>query len=227
MMILDYLQKVGLIFMKDFKEELKELSNLLSTVIFALMLVFIFSFSLNLVEMQGSAVYPALIWMIILFASTLGMVRSFSKEKENDVLEAVILAAGERSTIFFGKFLANLCLLVAVEALVIPAFFIFLDFQGDVKPLLLIGTLLLGSAGLALVGTFLNTITGQIRGSQILLPILLFPLTIPLLMAVVACTRVAFGGGAGNESMWLFFLAIFDLLFIVLPLILFDYVLEV
>lgn len=222
-----YLRKVGLIFLKDFRDEFRELNNLISTVIFALMLVFIFSFSLNLSELPGKPLFPALIWIIILFSSTLGMVRSFAKEKENDVLEAVVLATGERSVIFFGKFLANFALLVVVEVLVVPIFLVFLDVRGELGVLLLVGTLLLGSTGLALLGTLLNSITVQIRGTQLLLPILFFPLAVPLLIAVIECTRTAFGVGAESSAIWLYFLVIFDLLFMVIPLILFDYILEV
>lgn len=222
-----YLQKVGLIFWKDWQEEFREWNNLLSTAIFALMLVFIFSFSLNLTEQQGEPLFPALIWVTILFASTLGMVRSFAREKENDVLDAVMLAVGERSTIFFGKFLSNLTLLLLVELLVVPIFLVFLDFHGKLKVGLFLGTLLLGSWGLSLLGTFLNSITIQIRGAQLLLPILLFPLAIPLLIGVIECTRAALGLGAGSVAMWMYFLALYDLVFMLIPLLLFDYVLEV
>lgn len=221
-----YLKKVGLIFWKDWQEEFREWNNLLSTVIFALVLACIFGFSLNLSEQPEEPLFPALIWVIILFASTLGMLRAFAREKENDVLDAVILATGERSAIFFGKFLGNLTLLLLVEMLVVPIVLLLLDFQGTLLPGLFLGTLLLGSWGLSLLGTFLHSITVQIQEAQLLLPILLFPLAIPLLIGVVECTRAALGWGTGNVQIWIYFLVMYDLVFMLVPLLLFDYVLE-
>lgn len=224
---MEYLKKVGLIFRKDWRAEFREWNNLLSTAVFALMLVFIFSFSLNLLGQPGELFFPALIWVILLFASTLGTGGAFAREKENDVLDALILAAGERSAIFFGKFLSNLALLLLVELLVVPVFLILLDFHGRFGAGLFLGTLCLGSCGLSLVGTFLHALTMQIRGAQLLLPVLLFPLAIPLLIAVIECTRAAAGFGVGEVAMWLYFLVVYDLVFILIPLLLFDYVLEV
>lgn len=224
---MEYGKKVGLIAWKDWQEEFHEWNNLLSTVIFALMLIFIFSLGLNLTEQRGEPVCSALIWVTILFAATLGMVRSFAREKENDVLDAVMLAAGERSAIFFGKFLSNLTLLLLVEVLIVPIFLVLLDFHGRLAVGLFLGTLLLGSWGLSLLGTFLNSITIQIRGAQLVLPILLFPLVTPLLIGVIECTQAALGLGAGSVAVWMYFLVLYDLVFMLAPLVLFDYVLEV
>ncbi len=221
----EYLRKIRLIYSKDLKIEFRTMNNLVSTVVFALMLVFIFSFSLQLADLDLNTVYAPVLWVIILFSSTLGMDRAFLREKENDVIEALLLASGECSSIFFAKFFGNLTLLFLVELIVVPLYTVFTGYSSSSNILLFLATLLLGSWGLALIGTMINSITVQLRSSRVLLPILMFPLAVPLLIAVIESTNSALKAGSGSEG-WLYFLIIFDLIFVIIPLILFDYILE-
>ncbi len=220
------LKKIFWIYGKDLREEFKALHNLLLMVVFALLLVFVFSLSINVSPTASQKIYPVYLWVIFLFTSTIGLSYSLDKERDQDALDALLLATGEWYSIFFGKFLTNLTLLCLVEIVVVPVYLIFLDFRGTLNIQILFLNLLLGSIGLTLVGTLLHAINLQMNGRQILLPILYFPIVIPLLIAVSQSLGIALGN-SGNLQLWLSLMIIYDLIFTIIPLTIFDFVMEV
>ncbi len=220
------LKKIFWIYGKDLREEFKALHNLLLMVVFALLLVFVFSLSINVSPTASQKIYPVYLWVIFLFTSTIGLSYSLDKERDQDALDALLLATGEWYSIFFGKFLTNLTLLCLVEIVVVPVYLIFLDFRGTLNIQILFLNLLLGSIGLTLVGTLLHAINLQMNGRQILLPILYFPIVIPLLIAVSQSLGIALGN-SGNLQLWLSLMIIYDLIFTIIPLTIFDFIMEV
>lgn len=220
-------KKVYLIYQKDLREEIQTFNHLLGTLVFGVMLVFIFSYALELVELETDLIFPAVLWVTIYFSSALALQRGFAKEQEGGTLDALLLASGDRSILFFAKFFASLTVLLIFEAVVVPLFWIFMDINGANLSLgLFLVSLLLGNWGLAAVGTVLNGITIQLPGARLLFPLLLFPLLIPLLMGAILTSQGALLGQAGSVLGWIYLLVAFDLLFTVIPLLLFDYVLE-
>ena len=220
-------RKVFLIYLKDLKDEFRTTDHLLSTLVFGTMLVFVFSFALQLVEIGTAQVFPAVLWVSIFFMAILALQRSFAKEQDNGALDALLLASGDRSILFYAKFLFSLTVLLLLEVVVVPLLWIFIDVAGAKANLwFFLGALFLGSWGLAAVGTLLNGITVQLPGARLLFPILLFPILIPLLLGAILCTQGALVGEIKAVSGWMYLLVIYDLLFTILPLLLFDYVLE-
>jgi len=223
-----YLGRVFLIYRKDMRDEIRSFDNLLATILFGIMLVFIFSFAFQLADVDVEQAFPAVLWVNIFFASVLAVQRSFAKELDNDVLDGLLLGTGDRGSIFLAKFLCNLSILFIFELIVTPLLWLFIDLPGAVQAAggVLLLALFLGSWGLAAIGTMLSGMTAQLPRARLLFPILLFPLMIPVLIAVIQATAAAVKLQPEPAAAWLYFLAGFNLLFTAVPLVLFDYVLE-
>lgn len=220
-------RKVFVIYWKDLREEFRSADHLLATLVFGTMLVFVISFALELVEIGSAQVFPAVLWVSVFFMAVLALQRSFAKEQEDGTLDALLLASGDRSVLFYAKFLSGLTMLLLLEAIVVPLLWIFIEVEtAKVTFWFFLAALLLGSWGLAAAGTLLNGITAQLPGARLLFPILTFPILIPLLIGAILCTQRALAGEVAPVLGWLYLLMIFDLVFTVLPLVLFDYVLE-
>lgn len=206
-----YFKNLWILYLKDLKCEFRSIDNMASTIVFGLMVTFIISLSLQNLDMESINIFPSLLWVVVLFTVTLGVNRSFDFEKENKAHEALIMAVGDWSCIFFAKVISNLTLLFVVEAIIIPLYIIFNDIRFDFNYGFFLLTLILGSCGLSLIGTLLNSIILQIRGSKLLLPVLLFPLSIPLFIAVTECTKASLIAGY-IPVRWVNFLILFDLI---------------
>lgn len=220
-----YLNLVLLLAQKDLQQEFRQPINTLSTLVFCGLLVFILSLAQTQAE-SNFQLASTLIWVILLFASLFAMHQSFSKEQENSCLDALCLAFPEKSALFLGKAVANFVVMLILSVLVIGACFIFWDLGPITKLGLFLCTVLLGIIGLSFIGTLFNGITWQTEANSVLLPVLSFPIAIPLLIAVVELTRTSLGLSSVIQP-WLYFLIFFNLLFLFLSVILFDVILEV
>ena len=183
------------------------------------MIIFVFSFELS-ANLQKEA-FAGTLWVSLCFAGTLGLTRSFALEHENDALSALLLSPLDRSAIFFGKTLANwlFTLLLALVLIPVAAFF----FNLNPFRWALLGVVLLGTLGYSLCGTFLAAITSRLHNRELFLPLLLFPVIIPLLLAVIRATSAVLNGGAAGElGTWLLMLSGYDMLFIAAGLLLFE-----
>ena len=184
--------KVWLIYKKDLKDEFRTTDHLLSTLVFGTMLVFGFSFALEMVDVSTHQVFPAVLWVSIFFMGVLALQRSFAKEKDGGALDVLIPDAGDRSILYYAKVLFSLSLLLLLEAVVVPLFWIFLCVHSPGSNLwFFLLVVFLGSWGLAAVGTLLNGITMQLPSACLLFPILTLPLLVPLLMGAILCTQGA------------------------------------
>ena len=219
--------KVYLVYLKDLKDEIRSFHHLVGTLVFGVMLVFISSYALQLVELDTDRVFPAVLWVSVYFAATLALQRAFSKEHEKGSLDALLLASGDRGILFLAKFLCSLTVLLILEVVVIPLFWVFLGVSApDLNMGFFFASLFLGSWGLAAIGTMLNGMTVQLPGARLLFPVLMFPLLIPLLMGAILCSQGTVSGEVQSTMGWVYVLLAFDFVFTITPLLLFDYVLE-
>lgn len=226
-MIPRFWNKVFLIYRKDLKDEIQTFGQLIGTLVFGVMLVFIFSYALQLVNLEVSRVFPAALWVSVYFSASLILQRAFSKEAEEGTLDALLLASGDRGILFLAKFFCSLSILLIFEIVVVPLMWAFMGVSGQNLQLGHFAmSLFLGSWGLAAIGTLLNGMTVQLPGSRLLFPLLLFPLLIPLLMGAILTSQGALLGEVQSVMGWFYLLLMFDLTFTVVPLLLFDYVLE-
>ncbi|OEF96160.1 transcriptional regulator [Desulfuribacillus alkaliarsenatis] len=196
--------------------------------IFSGLVIVIFSFAFELTFGVLEHVLPGMIWVALVFSSILGLNRSFLLEKSNDCMQGLLLLPSDRTFIFLGKFTGNFLFVLLTQMIIVPGFFIFFDypFQGSIP--LLIFVLLIGMVGFIAVGTFLAALASNSRMSDMLLPIILFPISVPLIIAGVESTSLIFQGASFAEiSQWVYLILVFDIVFLVVPYMLFDYVMEV
>lgn len=220
--------KVWLIFWKDLRTEFRTRETLGGMFTFALLVVVVFGFAFSPAVNELEAVFPGILWVTFFFAAMMGMNRSMANEKPNRSLEGLMLAPVDRSAIYLAKVLGNFFFATLVEVVSLPLFFVFFNqrFTGSVGLLLL--SLVLSTFGFVAVGTFLATLTANTRTSELLLPIILFPVTVPVIIAAVQLTTGILGAaGPGPYLAWFRVLVVYDVVFLAVPILLFDYLLEV
>ncbi|WP_370551422.1 heme exporter protein CcmB [Collinsella sp. D33t1_170424_A12] len=187
---------------KDVRQELRTREMLTSMGVYALLVLTIYGAALAQVgdKLQVVSFAGGLLWALVIFTSLLGLNRSFGHETESGCLEGILLAPVDRAVIFLAKATSNLLFLLAVEVVVVPLFFLFFLSGAELAattPLIAV-PLLVGTVGVAGVGTLLSTMTIDTRGRDVLLAILFIPVAFPLLYACVSATTCAFLGVEGT-----------------------------
>ena len=156
----------------------------------------------------------------------LGLSRSFIMEKDRGSMEGLLLAPVDRSAIYLGKMLGNVLFITVVEVVILPIFIVLFNLSAEDLPLLA-GVMLLGTVGFAGVGTLFSAMAIHTRAREVLLPILLFPVVIPVMLASVKLTAAILDRVAFDEVQnWFSLLVAFDVIFMALSVILFDFVVE-
>jgi heme exporter protein B len=220
-----YIGAVRAIVWKDLAAELRSRELLSSMLVFALLVILIFNFALELDAKARATVTGGVLWVTFAFAGTLGLNRSMATEKDRGCLDGLLLAPVDRSVIYFGKAIGNLVFMVVVEAIVLPIYSVLYNVNLFQSGLLLV--ILLGSIGYVAVGTLLASMAVQTRTRDVLLPILLFPLVIPVLIAAVkASTGILEALPMDQISPWINLLIVYDVIFTAASFMLFDYIVE-
>lgn len=220
-----YVRQVMALAAKDVRSELRSRQVLSTTVVFALMVLVVFNFAFDFGRAEMERLAPAMLWVAITLAAVLGLNHVFGKEKEQSALEGLLLCPVDRSAIYFGKLLGALAFTLAMEAAVLPIFVAFTD-QAIFSPGPLLA-LLLGTLGFLAVGTLFAAISSNTKTREILLPVLLFPVATPILVAGVEVTGMGLSGEPFSElAGWLGLLVAFDLVFLVLCPILFEHLVD-
>jgi len=209
-----------LIFRKDVTVEVRSRETLATTLFFALSAVLVFAFAL---VKEGRVVADAaagILWIAIAFSGTLALGRTFERERYTDTLRALMLAPADRPAIYVGKLAGVLALILVAEVMLVPLVALLFDAALLARPVLLVGLLLTGTLGFAAVGTLFAAMLVRARSRDVLLPVLLYPITIPVIIAGVRGTA-ALAQPVPDESMaffWLMLLAFFDTVFVTLAL---------
>ena len=216
---------MGAIVWKDLAAELRSRELISAMLVFALLVILIFNFALELDIKTRATVTAGVLWVIFIFAGTLGLNRSMAIEKDRGCLDGLLLAPVDRSAIYFGKMLGNLIFMLIIEAIVLPIYSVLYN-TNLFNPGFLLVTLL-GSIGYVTVGTLLAAMAVQARTRDILLPILLFPVIIPVILASVKASMGFLQGIEISEIMpWISLLIVYDVIFLAAAFMTFDYVVE-
>jgi heme exporter protein B len=222
-----FARRTWAILWKDVLVERRSKETLNAVVFFSVLLLFVFEFTLGADRERLAAVLPGLLWLGVVLAALLGLGRSFVLERENDCWEALLLAPGDKGAVYVGKLLGNVVLMTLVEGVVLALFTLFLNVDvARALPGLLI-VLALGTIGIAAVGTLFGAITAHVRARELLFPVLLLPVLVPVLLAIVKATEaLLLGEGLGTVSHWVKLLAAADVIYVVAGLLTFDFLLE-
>lgn len=211
---------------KELRAELRTRELLNTTVIFALMVVVLFSFAFDPTATESRRFGPGLLWIAFLFAGSLMLHPSFAREQANDTLHALRMAPVDPFAIVLGKTLANLLFMFLAELVLLPAFAVL--YNVALLPVLgrMLLVLLLGTFGLVITGTVFSAIAAQARMRELLLPLLLLPILTPLLISSVEATAGLLDDPPELPLSWLAFLAGFDVVFLTASWLLCDHLLE-
>ena len=179
----DFLRALWAIVWKDLSAEWRSRELFTAMLVFSLLVILIFNFALELDAKTRNSVTAGVLWVTFVFAGTLGLNRSMAIEKDRGCMDGLLLAPVDRSAIYFGKVLGNLVFMLMVEIIVLPIYSLLYNVNLFNPGLLLV--ILLGSIGYVAVGTLLAAMAVQARTRDILLPILLFPVVLPVILAAV------------------------------------------
>jgi heme exporter protein B len=221
---------------KDMITERRSKAAFNAMAFFAAMVLFIFSFALgpDAPSMSAGAgqtllqyLWPGLLWVAIFFTGMLALGRSFQIEMESGGMEALRLYPGDKKAVYAGKLVANLIVLAAMEAILIPVSAILYNIDLWTKLPALLGVTLMGSLGFAAVGTFYAALTANLRARDVMLPVLVFPILVPIVVAAVkATTLVIRGDPMGEMWTWLRIMGLIDIVLLTVCTLTFEFALE-
>ncbi|HEY8484866.1 MAG TPA: heme exporter protein CcmB [Longimicrobiales bacterium] len=221
------LARAGAIVWKDLTAERRTRANFNAVVSLAVLTLLLFGFALGPDTEALRAAAAGVLWLTVLFSGVLAFNRSYQLELENGALDTLLLYPGERRSIFLGKLGANFAFVLLVELVVVPVAAVIYNL-----PLLrpfpgLAGVMLLGTLGFVTLGTFYAAMASRSRAREVLLPLLLFPMMIPVLVGSVEATSALLAGDPmGDSGAWLRLLVVFDLVFLVASVLAFEHVIE-
>jgi heme exporter protein CcmB len=209
-----------LVLRKDVAIEFRSFEILSTTLFFAVSCVLVFAFAF---VKDGEVVADAaagILWIAIAFAGTLALGRTFERERYAETVRALLLAPAPRAAIYVGKLLGIVLLLAAAEVMLIPLVALLFSAALFTRPLLLVGLLVSGTVGFASVGTLFAAMLVRSRTRDVMLPILLYPITVPVIIAGVRGTAALLGSPPDDAVaiMWISLLAAFDVVFLTLAL---------
>jgi heme exporter protein B len=215
-----FLRTAWLVTRKDLLIEVRSREILYTTLFFAVSCVLVFAF--GFVE-EGRALDGAasgILWIAIAFSGTLALGRTFERERQGETIRALLMTPADRPALYVGKLTGVLLLLAAVEVIIVPLTALMFQAHLFAYPVLLLGLLATGTFGFAAVGTLFAAMLGRTRSRDVLLPVLLYPITIPVIIAGVRGTAALLQAEVDlpMARVWLSFLVCFDLVFITLAL---------
>lgn len=222
-----YFGRVMYIALKDLKVEVRSKERLYAMMVFSILVMVIFNFAFDPGAEYIKEVAPGILWVALVFSATLGLNKTFASEKEQDCLQGLMLSPLDRSGIYFGKVLSNTLLSLIVAMLTLPFFAVFFNISLVKVFLPLTLVVVLATIGFIAVGTLFAAISVGVKRGEMILPILLFPIEVPVIIAAVKATSMILDGSMlVDYSMWLKILVLFDIIFLMVSFVTFDYLVE-
>lgn len=220
-----FVRAMNAVIWKDLASEWRSREMVSAMLVFALLVIFIFNFALELNPQVRASLTSGILWVTLTFAGTLGLNRSMAVEKDRGCLDGLLLAPVDRTAIFFGKAIGNFFFMLVVAAIIVPIYSIL--YNVNLFNPGLIATIILGAWGYVAVGTLLASMAVQARTRDVLLPILLFPVAIPLLVAAVKTSSGFLDGSPITDFVsYLNILIVYDVVFTAVAFMVFDSVVE-
>ncbi|HZS51108.1 MAG TPA: heme exporter protein CcmB [Bryobacterales bacterium] len=214
---MDVLRGTLIIALKDLRVELRSKEVINAALSFALVILLLFSFAFDPSAEETREIAGGLLWLVFIFAGILVLNRSFARETVNDCLDGLVASPLSGAPILLGKAVSNTVLLLVLELVTLPIFGIFYNVRWTVGLGWLLLVLLLGTWGLTVVGTLFSALTVNVSLREAMLPLLVFPITLPILMAAVQLTTTLFSGEPiAPDMIWLRVLIGCDIIFTVL-----------
>ncbi|MBI3804818.1 MAG: heme exporter protein CcmB [Nitrospirae bacterium] len=212
---------------KDLLSELRSRENISSMFFFALIVILIFSFSFSMDAKSSRELMPGIIWIAFGFTGIIGLGKSFLAEVHNDCMEYFQMLPVPKGAIYLGKFAGNALFMLIVEIILFPMFILFFNLDVLEKTPMILLISLAATIGLSALGTLFSALTVQIRAREVMFPILLLPLAVPIFIGAVEATRGVFNGDPLPLYLdWIKLLIVFDLIFVTISFWVFEFILD-
>ena len=208
---------------KDLRCELRTRQVWIGMAMFALLVLVVFNFAFDLRVDNKAAVAPGVLWIAFVFASMLGLGRTLAAELDRGSMDRLLLCPVDRTAVYFAKLIGNLAFIGAVEVVALPIFAAIYDLpivSGSIVPIVVLGTI-----GVAAVGTLFSAVAATTQARELLLPLLVFPLIVPVVIGAVKATEALVSPVSGDAP-WLGLIAAFDVIFLSISAVTFQYVIE-
>lgn len=211
---------------KDLRIEIRgrESLNLVAPFAAMTLLAFGFAFGPGRSDLQRAA--PPLVWLAVLFAALLALRRTYESEAQNGALEGLVLSSADRAAIFLGKLAAVVLVLLALQAMTLTLVALMFGFPRSPDVLLVAVSAVLGSLGIAIVGSFYSALAAIARAREALLPLLVLPVIVPVLIAAIRVSEAGFGHSVGDVTGWIRLLIGFDVVALAVCTVVFEHLLE-
>ena len=216
--------KILTIAWKDIKSEIRTKEIATSLVAFALLVIIVVSFALEPGEDTGY-IAAGILWIAFTFAGVLGLSRSFILEKDKGCLQGLMLCPVDRSLLYLGKMLSILVFMLVVEAIILPVFIVLFNQHGFPPQLLVIA--LLATIGFAAIGTLFSAMAVNTKARDMMMPLLFLPIAAPVIIAAIESTGLVLSGESwGAIASWLGVMAAFDVIFLTVSPLVFEFAIE-
>lgn len=217
--------KIFAIFWKDILTEYRTKEIIISVLVFALLVLVIFSFAFDAGTDISETVAPGILWVALTFGGIIGLNRIFAVEKESSRIEGLMLCPVDRAVIYWGKLAGSFTFMLAIAFIITPVFLALFNLPVFLPRLALV--IILATLGFAAVGTLFSALAANTRARDIMLPILFLPVVVPVIIAAVKATGpVLAGKGWEDMLIWLQIMIAFDIIYLVLATLLFEFVIE-
>src|SRR5436305_6482615 len=217
-------RSIALHLRKDMRLEWRSKDSVNSMLFFALLVVVVFAFAFDPLAEESRRIAGGIGWVALLFATVVALNQSWTRELRNGVLDALRLAPAPPNALFLGKVLANFIFVAAIEVLITPVFVVFYNLRivGSAPQLVVVAAL--GTWALVVNGTFFSALSIRTRNRELMLPLVLFPISLPALLGMVLATTNILTGERQPLD-WIKLLAVYDIVFTTVSLLLFEAVL--
>ena len=223
---MNYFRAIFSIVKKDALMEWRSKEAINSMLVFALLVTIVFSFIFEPGSDTKGEVVGGIFWIAVIFSGLLGLNKSMVSEIQGGNLEALLLSPVERSAIFFGKFLSNMLFMLFMEAILIPLFTVFYDVNIIERPEVIL-VIFLATYGFCLIGTLFSIISVKTKTREIMLPLMLLPIMVPVILGAILSTNVFIGGEPSeNARNWITLIASFDVIFTAIIFAIFGLIIE-
>jgi heme exporter protein B len=212
---------------KDLLTELRGASTIISMVLLGLLVVLVFNFGTEPGTQSADLARSGVLWAAFLFSGVIAVGRSFASEKEAGCLDGLLLCPVDRGVIYLGKLLGNLILVFATGVVILLFFTVVYNVGIGAAWLGLLLLLVLASVGLSTLGTLFAAVAAGVRARDALLTVFIFPLLVPLVIAAAHCSTLLLDGKSlGEAGLWPWLLVVYDVVFLAVSFIVFDFVVE-
>jgi len=217
--------KIFTIFWKDMLAEIRTKEIIVSVLVFALLVLVIFSFAVGTGSDRTELIAPGILWAALTFGGVIGLNHVFAAEKENSRLEGLMLCPVDRAIIYWGKLAGSFTFMLAMALMITPIFLALFNLPIFLPRLVLV--IILALLGFAAVGTLFSALAANTRARDIMLPILFLPVVIPVIIAAVKATGSVLAGETWGEiTTWLQIMVAFDIIYLVVATLVFEFVVE-